>query len=154
MVRQGEFSLSPQLVETPATTTASALALACRDPHAAGYDVAGVFAWGNAHGTEAICVKGALKWVVPNPGSDVFQGGTVSGTAVLIVTGKITPATGSTDNTAVDVTNGITSITPAGVTVSDTAGAIRVNDTFGPDQPDYWHLESVVPDGLAAASSP
>jgi hypothetical protein len=161
LARQGEFSSPPHLVQTPSTAAAASFRASCANPAQAGYSAYGDFAWGDAGGTEVICSKGTLKWIVPDPGDDTFQAGKVAGQDVFIVTGKITPEAYSMANTAIDmllpdaaarsttVTNGTASITSSGVEVTGTMGAIQVRSTFGFDQHGYWNIQGEVPVGRA-----
>ena len=163
LARQGDFSIPPAIVQTPTTAAAAAatFSASCASPQQAGYSTEGDLAWGNVDGTEVICIKGTLKWVAPDSAADTFQAGKVSGQTVLTATGKITPESGSTVNTVIDMllpdavadttgaTDGTTAITPAGVEVTETGGAIRVSETYGPDQHGYWDVEKALPAGTA-----
>jgi hypothetical protein len=161
LVRQGEFFSPPHLVQTPSVATAATFSGTCANPGQAGYSVYGDFAWGDAGGTEVICSKGRLKWVVPSAVDDTFQAGKVAGQSVFTVTGKIAAANGSTANTATDMllpdavarsansTNGSARITSTGVEITGTMGAIKVRSTFGFDQRGYWNIQGEIPAGRA-----
>lgn len=163
--RQGAFSIEPELVQTPTSATAAALSASCADPDQANFAKDGDFAWGDVNGTEAICVNGTLKWVVPDSAGDKFQAGEVSGQTVLTVSGKITPGGSSTTNTVIDMlesagvvettfaTDGTVTISPAGVDVTGTAGTLRVAETYGPDQHGYWGIAKAVPMGVAESDT-
>ena len=161
LARQGDFSIPPALVQTPTTAAAATFGASCASPQQACYSTEGDFAWGNVNGTEVICVKGTLKWIVPDSAADTFQAGKVSGQAVFTATGRITPQNGSAVNTVIDMlmpdavvdttfaTDGTIAITSDGVEVTETAGVIRVSETYGPDQHGYWDVEEALPAGTA-----
>lgn len=161
LAQQGEFAYPPQIVQTPTSTAATAYGASCAHPSQTGFSAEGSFAWGEVDGTEVVCVNQTVKWVVPRASDGAVSAGKVGGQPVLAVTGKFTPSAGSTADTNTDIlfpdamaasvntTDGTASVTPRGVQITETLGAVRVRDIIGPNQHGYWQLESAIPAGHA-----